>query len=246
MTKVLGRWRAFAIAALGFPALLLSAPSARADIIEIENPTGGCSINSTSCAGAVDLTTLLAAGISVPSGTLKFLVEDTQGSFTIDYTGTSGNVGSCQLNGGTPSFFSSCVGVNGGGFPGFSQRSRPQHWRRDRPLFASDHHVYGRPRRLHAYQSLLPYTRLRVMAGHRNGNCRPGTRHSQLSCDWSFRSSRPRSPQAELLAELAGTTPAFIKKSRTRHSSQVPISRVTRQVPHPTAASLVILKACGC
>ena len=120
MTKLLGAWRILAIAVVAFPVLLLLAPSARADIIEIENPTGGCSINSTSCAGAVDLTTLLAAGISVPSGTLKFLVEDTQGSFTIDYTGTSGNVGSCQLNGGTPSFFSSCVGVNGGGFPGFS------------------------------------------------------------------------------------------------------------------------------
>jgi hypothetical protein len=101
--------------------LLFVAGSARADIIEIENPTGGCSnINSASCPGALDLTTLLAAGIIVTSGTEKFLVEDTQGSFTIDYTGTAGNVGSCQLNGATSSFFSSCAGINGGGFPGFS------------------------------------------------------------------------------------------------------------------------------
>ena len=101
--------------------MLFVAGSARADIIEIENPTGGCSnINAISCPGALDLTTLLAAGISVPSGTLKLLVKDTQGSFTINYTGTSGNVGSCQLNGATSSFFTSCVGVNGGGFSGFS------------------------------------------------------------------------------------------------------------------------------
>jgi hypothetical protein len=45
MTKVLRGWQVFAIAALTFPALLLLAPSARADIVEVEA--------ATSCPGSI-------------------------------------------------------------------------------------------------------------------------------------------------------------------------------------------------
>jgi PEP-CTERM motif len=106
----------FAIAVLISPALLVITPSARADIIEVESATS-CpgSVGGGLCNGstAYNLNTLLSGGISISSGTEKFVVEDTTGSFTIDYTGSSGDNGSCQINGGTTSFFSTCLGVNG-------------------------------------------------------------------------------------------------------------------------------------
>lgn len=99
--------------------LFLLAPSARADIVEIEA--------ATSCPGSVggglcngmnpyNLVTFAAAGITVGTvGTEKFVVKDTVGSFSLRYTGSSGDNGSCQINGGAVNYFSTCMGVNGDG-----------------------------------------------------------------------------------------------------------------------------------
>lgn len=107
-----------AIAAVAFSALLLLAPSARADIIEVES-CNGPDVH-TVCAGAVNLSTLLN-GLTITSGTQKFVVVDTTGTggFTFVYTGSSGDNGSCQINGGTTSLFSMCTGTNTDG-TGFS------------------------------------------------------------------------------------------------------------------------------
>jgi hypothetical protein len=98
------------------PVLILQ--SARADIIEIESATG-CpgSVGGGLCNGSVpyNLSTLLSGGITITSGTEKFVVTDTTGSFSILYTGSSGDNGSCQINGGTTSFFSTCLGTNSNG-----------------------------------------------------------------------------------------------------------------------------------
>jgi len=123
MTKALGAWRLFAIAVLASPALLLLSPSAHADIVEVEA--------ATSCPGSVggglcapgdvpfNLSTLLSGGITISSGTEKFVVTDTTGSFTFVYTGSSGDNGSCQINGGAASYFDACTGTNSDG-SGFS------------------------------------------------------------------------------------------------------------------------------
>jgi len=123
MTKALGAWRLFAIAVLASPALLLLSPSAHADIVEVEA--------ATSCPGSVggglcapgdvpfNLSTLLSGGITISSGTEKFVVTDTTGSFTFVYTGSSGDNGSCQINGGAASLFDACTGKNSDG-SGFS------------------------------------------------------------------------------------------------------------------------------
>jgi hypothetical protein len=116
MSKLWGTWRFWAIAALAFPASFILSPVAHADIIEIESRTG-CpgSVGGGLCNGSnpYNLTVLLSGGITLSSGTQKFVVEDTTGSFTIHYTGSSGDNGSCQINGGTTSLFSTCEGVNG-------------------------------------------------------------------------------------------------------------------------------------
>jgi hypothetical protein len=76
----------------------------------------GCpgSVGGGLCNGLVpyNLSTLLSGGISITSGTEKFVVTDTVGSFSFVYTGSSGDNGSCQINGGTTSFFSACSGHN--------------------------------------------------------------------------------------------------------------------------------------
>jgi hypothetical protein len=122
MTKVFGAWRFFAIAAVAFPALLMLSPSAHADIVEVEAMTG-CpgSVGGGLCNGSVpyNLATLLSGGISIMSGTEKFVVKDTTGSFSFVYIGNSGDNGSCQINGGATSFFNACTGTNSDG-TGFS------------------------------------------------------------------------------------------------------------------------------
>jgi hypothetical protein len=122
MTKFSIVSRLLAIAVLASPAFLLLASSARADIVEIESATscpgsiGGGLCNSGS---PYDLSALLGGGISLVSGTQKFVVTDTIGSFSFVYTGSAGDNGSCQINGGTTSFFSACTGSNSDG-TGFS------------------------------------------------------------------------------------------------------------------------------
>jgi PEP-CTERM motif len=94
---------------------LLSVASGRADIIEVEAPTG-CpgSVGGGLCNGsfAYDLGTLVGGGISNVSGTEKFVVTDTTGNITFLYTGSAGDNGSCQINGGAATFFSGCTGTN--------------------------------------------------------------------------------------------------------------------------------------
>jgi hypothetical protein len=120
MPKVLGASRFFAIFAVG--ALLLPSLNAQANIIEVEAATG-CpgSVGGGLCNGSVpfNLKTLLSGGISNTSGTEKFVVTDTTGSFSFVYTGSSGDNGSCQINGGATSFFGGCTGTNKDG-TGFS------------------------------------------------------------------------------------------------------------------------------
>jgi hypothetical protein len=115
MTKFIRAWRLFVFAALSLPTLLLLSPSARADIIEVEAATG-CpgSVGGGLCNGIVpyNLATLLSGGITTLSGTEKFVVTDTIGSFSFVYTGSSGDNGSCQINGGAKSFFNACTGTN--------------------------------------------------------------------------------------------------------------------------------------
>jgi hypothetical protein len=122
MNKTLGACRLLAIAAVAFLASLLLSPSARADIVEVEAATG-CpgSIGGGLCNGGVayNLSTLLSGGIGIISGTEKFVVTDTTGSFSFVYTGSSGDNGSCQINGGATSFFGACTGTNSDG-TGFS------------------------------------------------------------------------------------------------------------------------------
>jgi hypothetical protein len=122
MTKFSMFSRLLAIAVLASPALLLLPSSARADIVEVESATS-CpgSIGGGLCNGGspYDLTALLAGGISLVSGTQKFVVTDTIGSFSFVYTGSAGDNGSCQINGGTTSLFSTCTGSNSDG-TGFS------------------------------------------------------------------------------------------------------------------------------
>ena len=122
MAKILGAWRLLAILAVGFPALCLPSLRAQADIIEVEAATG-CpgSVGGGLCNGSVpfNLNTLLSGGISITSGTEKFVVTDTTGSFSFVYTGSSGDNGSCQINGGAMSFFGGCTGTNKDG-TGFS------------------------------------------------------------------------------------------------------------------------------
>jgi hypothetical protein len=103
-------------------AILVLAPATPADIVEVEAATG-CpgSVGGGLCNGgtAFDLSALLSGGIKLSSGTEKFVVVDTTGSFSFTYNGSSGNNGSCQINGGAASLFSMCVGKNGDG-TGFS------------------------------------------------------------------------------------------------------------------------------
>lgn len=118
MTKLPGAWRLFTITAVAFVTLVLLSPSARADIVEVEAATS-CpgSIGGGLCNGSVpyNLNTLLGGGISLISGTQKFVVTDTTGSFSFVYTGSSGDNGSCQINGGATSFFNACSGLNSDG-----------------------------------------------------------------------------------------------------------------------------------
>jgi PEP-CTERM motif-containing protein len=111
-------WRLFFAAAVVSSACFLLMPSARADIVEVEAATS-CpgSVGGGLCNGLTpfDLTTLTSAGITNVSGTEKFVVTDTIGSFSFTYFGSSGDNGSCQINGGATSFFNGCTGVNSDG-----------------------------------------------------------------------------------------------------------------------------------
>lgn len=103
--------------------LFLFPQKASADIVEVESATS-CpgSVGGGLCNGLVpfDLQAFLTSGVTIGVvGTQKYIVTDTMGSFTIIYTGSSGDNGSCQINGGTTAFFSTCVGKNGDG-TGFS------------------------------------------------------------------------------------------------------------------------------
>ena len=123
MTKFSIASRLLAFAVLASPALLLLPSSARADIVEVESATS-CpgSVGGGLCNGGApfDLATLLSGGITAGTvGTEKFVVTDTIGSFSFVYTGMAGDNGSCQINGGTTSFFSTCTGSNSDG-TGFS------------------------------------------------------------------------------------------------------------------------------
>jgi PEP-CTERM motif-containing protein len=115
-------WRMFVAAAVLFGACFLVMPSARADIVEVEAATG-CpgSVGGGLCNGFApfDLNTLVSGGITNVGGTEKFVVTDTVGSFSFVYNGSSGDNGSCQINGGAKSFFNACTGVNSDG-TGFS------------------------------------------------------------------------------------------------------------------------------
>jgi hypothetical protein len=118
MTKFSMFSRLLAIAVLASPALLFLTSSARADIVEVESATS-CpgSIGGGLCNGSTpfDLNVLLSGGIALTSGTQKFIVTDTTGSFSFVYTGDSGDNGSCQINGGAVSFFGACLGTNSDG-----------------------------------------------------------------------------------------------------------------------------------
>jgi hypothetical protein len=104
--------------AVAFVVLFIGPGLAKADIFEIESATG-CpgSAGGGLCNGGTpfNLNSLLSAGISISSGTEKFVVTDTTGSFSILYTGSPGDNGSCQINGGTTSYFSTCLGTNSDG-----------------------------------------------------------------------------------------------------------------------------------
>lgn len=119
--------RTFVVSGTGFLALavlLLASAGARADIFEIEAATS-CpgSAGGGLCNGAVpyNLQSLLSGGLTVGSGTTKFVVTDTIGSFSFVLTGITGHLdngdpgadnGSCQINGGAASLFNACTGVN--------------------------------------------------------------------------------------------------------------------------------------
>ena len=106
-------------AALALLVLFFLAPRAHADIVEVEAATS-CpgSIGGGLCNGnnPFDRTPFAMGGFTVGTeGTEKFIVTDSIGSFTLLYTGASGDNGSCQINGGATSFFNNCVGINGDG-----------------------------------------------------------------------------------------------------------------------------------
>src|SRR5262249_49066921 len=104
-------------------ALTLTSQNARADIFEIEAATS-CpgSVGGGLCNGSVpfSLTSLLGGGITVTSGTEKFVVTDNSGTFSFVFTLAPGlqdktDNGSCQINGSAASFFSGCTGANSNG-----------------------------------------------------------------------------------------------------------------------------------
>ena len=102
-------------------ALALLAPQARADIIEVESATscpgsaGGGLCNGNSPFQLSALIALLSGPNSIGSGTQKYVVTNDIGntfSFTLTSTGKGAGFadnGSCQINGGTTSIFSSCT-----------------------------------------------------------------------------------------------------------------------------------------
>jgi hypothetical protein len=118
-------WCSFLTAGAVSSAVLLALPpSARADIFEIEAATSCAgSVGGGLCATATspfNLNILLSGGITVPSGTEKFVVTDNVGTFSFVFTLAPGlqnktDNGSCQINGGAASFFSTCSASNSTG-----------------------------------------------------------------------------------------------------------------------------------
>ena len=109
--------------AMAFGAFLVLSPRAHADIFEIEAATS-CpgSVGGGLCNGSVpfSLTSLLGGGITVTSGTEKFVVTDNFGTFSFVFTIDPGlanktDNGSCQINGGAAAFFNACTGANSNG-----------------------------------------------------------------------------------------------------------------------------------
>jgi PEP-CTERM motif-containing protein len=100
---------------------------ARADIIEVESATscpgsaGGGLCNGSSPFQLSALLALLSAPNSIGHGTQKYVVTNDIGnsfSFTLMSTGKGAGFadnGSCQINGGTKSIFSSCTLTSGNG-----------------------------------------------------------------------------------------------------------------------------------
>ena len=119
MTKALGALKIFTVSAVAFTALFLLAPGARADIVEVEAATS-CpgSVGGGLCNGSnpYDAASFFGGGFTVGTvGTEKFVVTDKIGSFSLLYTGASGDNGSCQINGGAATYFNNCTGKNGDG-----------------------------------------------------------------------------------------------------------------------------------
>jgi hypothetical protein len=108
---------------MSLAAFLALPPSARADIFEIEAATS-CpgSVGGGLCNGSVpfSVTSLLGGGITLTSGTEKFVITDNFGTFSFVFTIDPGlanktDNGSCQINGGAKSFFNACTGANSTG-----------------------------------------------------------------------------------------------------------------------------------
>lgn len=107
-----------AACSMAFAVNFLLAPRAHADIFELEAATS-CpgSVGGGLCNGSnpYNLSSLLSGGISVGSGTEKFVVTDNVGTFSFVFVGSPGDNGSCQINGGAASYFNACSGLNTGG-----------------------------------------------------------------------------------------------------------------------------------
>jgi len=116
------------VGAVTFAALFLTAPRAKADIIEVEQATscpgslGGGLCNGTQPFLLSQLLTILSQPGSIGAGTQKYVVFNDIGnnfSFMLQSTGQNGtgiaNNAACQINGGATSFFNACsiVGANG-------------------------------------------------------------------------------------------------------------------------------------
>jgi hypothetical protein len=124
MNAVPKSWCRFLTAGtMAFGVFLVLSPSAHADIFEIEAATS-CpgSVGGGLCNGSVpfSVTSLLGGGITVTSGTEKFVVTDNFGTFSFVFNLAPGlqdktDNGSCQINGGAASFFNACSGANSSG-----------------------------------------------------------------------------------------------------------------------------------
>src|ERR1051326_5980209 len=103
VTKVLGAWRLFAMTAVAFPALLLFWQGLMRTSSNSRLRLAAQGVWLCNGSVAYNLNTLLSSVIV--SGTQTFAVTDTMDSFSFVYTGSAGDNGSRQINGGATSFF---------------------------------------------------------------------------------------------------------------------------------------------